>query len=85
MKNKMAILAVAVVLAAASFAYARHRYVSDNSAILTNPFNNKEKTTLTNPVLDQKLFGDWMKEEKAFAIIMPLLLLAGGAFAAFRR
>lgn len=84
-KKPLIILAVAVALAACSFSYARHRHRARNSVTLTNPFDLKEKVTLTSPVPSQNLFGNWMKEERTFAIIIPLLLLAGGAYAAFHK
>ena len=83
--KKLPILIVAVVLAIGSFAYARHRYVQRNSATIVNPFNKKESTTVTNPLSDDDLFGDWVKGEWIFAIAVPVALLAGGAVMAFKK
>jgi hypothetical protein len=86
MKGKqIAILVVAVLLAIGSFAFARHRYVSENSAKLTNPFGGKESTTLTNPFMEEKLFGDWIKDHMLFAVIVPVAFMAGGAVLAFKK
>jgi hypothetical protein len=71
-------LILGLVLAAGSFAYGRHHYVNKNSVSLTNPFNKKQTTTVTSPVVDNKLFGDWMKNEWLFAIAIPAALIAGG-------
>jgi hypothetical protein len=83
MKNtKLAVLVVAIVLAAGSFLYGRHRYMQKNSVVLTNPFNASETQRITNPTADPNLFGDWIKSEMAFAVVIPLVLLGFGvAFA----
>ena len=78
-------LGFAVLLAAGSFGYARYRYVDKHSATLTNPFNKSESTTVTNPLMDKSLFGDWVKDEWVFAIAIPAALLAGGAVLAFKK
>ncbi len=78
MGKRLNILLIAVVLAGLSFGYARYRYLDKNSATLTNPFNKNERTTIANPLRDEKLFGDWVKKEMVFAIILPVVFLAGG-------
>lgn len=83
--KKLPILVVAIVLAIGSFAYARHHYVSKNSVTLTNPFKASEHTTVTSPLADDKLFGDWVKDEWIFAIAVPVALIAGGAVLAFKK
>jgi hypothetical protein len=87
MRKRFNILAVAVVLAIISFAYARYDYSNKNSATLTNPFNSGEKAKLTNPFMNQDLFGDWMthKDAVVFAIIVPVALIAGGVALAVRK
>ncbi|MEI6084148.1 MAG: hypothetical protein WCS70_07585 [Verrucomicrobiota bacterium] len=78
-------LLLSLVLAAGSFAYGRHHYVNKNSISLTNPFNKKQSTTVASPILDDKLFGNWMKDEWLFAIAIPAALLAGGAVLAVKK
>jgi hypothetical protein len=85
MRKRFNVLAVAVVLAILSFAYARYDYSNKNSATLTNPFNSGEKAKLTNPFMNQDFFGEWMKHETAFAIIVPVALIAGGLVLAVRK
>ena len=85
MRSRFNRLAIAVVLAILSFAYARYRYVSGNSATLTNPFNNRQSTRLNSSFMDKDLFGDWTKDQMAFAIIVPVIFLAGGAVWAVRK
>ena len=55
------------------------------TCILTNPFNKKQSTTVTSPVIDDKLFGDWMKNEWLFAIALPAAFIAGGAVLAAKK
>jgi len=78
-------LGIAVLLAAGSFAFARHQYVKANSVQLTNPFNKKESATVTNPLVDDKLFGDWVKDQWLFAIAVPAALIAGGLVLAVKK
>ena len=70
----MKILIVAILLAGASFGFARYQYVSKNTASVTIGH-----TTLTgkNPML-KDLFSDWVKDEWIFAIAVPSALIAGG-------
>ena len=76
--QKAGVLIAAVLLAVCSFAFARYRHISKNSATVSNPFGQHEITTVTNPFVDESLFGDWMKDEWPFAIALPVALLAGG-------
>ena len=78
MRKRFNVLAAAVVLAILSFAYARYDYSNKNSATFTNPFNSSEKQKVTNPFMNQDLFGDWMKHEIPFAIVVPVGVLAIG-------
>jgi hypothetical protein len=80
MRKRFNIIAVAIVLAILSFAYARYDYSNKNSATLTNPFGKHESTTVTNPFRDNSLFGDWMKEKDSvlFAIVIPAALILAG-------
>jgi len=85
MRTRINILAVAIVLAILSFAYARYDYSNKHSATLTNPFGKHESTTVTDPFMDKAFFGDWMKDEVVFAIIVPVALVAGGVVLAVRK
>ena len=78
MRSRINIIAVAIILAIVSFVYARYDYVNKNSATLTNPFGSHESTTIASPIMDKSLFGDWMKKEMTFAIIVPIALIAVG-------
>ena len=78
MRKRINIIAVAVVLAILSFAYARYDYTNNNSTTLTNPFGNHESTTVANPFMDKSLFGDWMKKEVTFSMVVPAALIAVG-------
>ena len=85
MRKRFNILAVAVVLAILSFAYARYDYSNKNSATLTNPFGKHETTTVSNPFMNQDLFGDWIKHETVFAVVLPVAFIAGGLVLAVRK
>ena len=78
MRSRINIVLTAVVLAILSFAYARYDYSNNNSATLTNPFGNHESTTVSNPFMDKSLFGDWMKHEVVFSMVVPGALIAVG-------
>ena len=82
MIRMMGALGVAVLLAVGSFAYARHQYMSKQSATFKV---GGDATTITNPFADKKLFGDWMKDEWVFAIAVPSALVAGGLVLAFKK
>ena len=79
MGKRFNVFAVALVLAIASFAYGRYDYSNKHSATLSNPFGKHESTTDADPFMDKSLFGNWIKDEKLFAIILPLVFVAGGA------
>ncbi len=83
--RKPGILVVAVLLAVGSFAFARYRHLNKNSATVSNPFGQHESTTVTNPFVDKSLFGDWVKDEMVFAMIIPVALLAGGVVLTLRK
>jgi hypothetical protein len=85
MRKRFNVLAVAIVLAILSFAYARYDYSNKNSATLSNPFGKHESTTVSNPFMDKALFGDWMKDEMLFAIIAPVGLIAIGLVLAVKK
>ena len=78
MRSRINIVLTAVVLAILSFAYARYDYSNNNSTTLTNPFGNHETTTVTNLFIDKSLFGDWMKKEVVFSMVVPAALIAVG-------
>jgi len=85
MRKRFNFLAVGIVLAILSFAYARYDYSNKNNATLTNPFGKHESTTVTNPLMDKSFFGDWMKDEMLFAIVLPVAFIAGGVVLAIRK
>ena len=70
MRSRINIIAVAIVLAILSFAYARYDYTDKHSVKLGS-------TTIQ---ATGDLFGDWMKEKDSvlFAIVIPCALLAVG-------
>ena len=82
MRRRINCIVIGIVLAIISFAYGRYHYVNQNSTKLTNPFNASEHTRVSNPFMDQHLIGDWMKDEKFFAIILPVGFVVGGLFLA---
>jgi hypothetical protein len=85
MRKRFNVLAVAIVLAIISFAYARYDYSDKHSATLTNPFNKSESKTITDPFADKSFFGDWMKDEVTFAIVVPVVVLAVGVALAVKK
>ena len=85
MRKRFNFLAVGIALAIVSFAYARYDYSNKNSATLTNPIGKHESTTFTNPFMDKSFFGDWMKDEMLFAIVLPIAFVAGGVGLAVRK
>ena len=85
MRKRFNIIAVAIVLAILSFAYARYDYSNKNSTTLTNPFGSHESTTVSNPFMDQALFGDWMKKEVVFSMVVPAALIAAGLVLAVKK
>jgi hypothetical protein len=85
MRTRFNFIAVAVVLAILSFAYARYDYANKNSATVSNPFGKHESATVSNPFMDKSLFGDWIKNEVVFAIIVPVACIAGGVVLAVRK
>jgi len=85
MRKRINIITVAIVLAILSFAYARYDYSNKNSATLSNPFGKHETTTVSNPFMDKAFFGDWMKDEVVFAIVIPVGLIAIGLGLAMKK
>ncbi len=78
MRKRINIIAVFIVLAILSFCYARYDYSNNNSATLSNPFDNRQSTVVTNPFMDKSFFGDWMKKEVVFSMVVPAALIAVG-------
>ena len=78
MRKRINIIVVAIVLAIVSFAFARYRYVDKNTATIGD-------VSLTNPLRDKSLFGEWMKKEAVFAIVVPVALIAGGVALAAKK
>jgi hypothetical protein len=85
MRKRINVLAVAIVLAILSFAYARYDYTNKNSTTVSNPFGKHESATVSNPFMDKSFFGDWMKDEVMFAIVVPVGVLAIGFALAVRK
>jgi len=82
MRKRFNVLAVAIVLAILSFAYARYDYYSSNTATIAI---GKSETQLKNPLMSHDLFGDWMEHEKLFAMVLPVAFIAGGVVLAVRK
>jgi hypothetical protein len=76
MRKRFNVIAIAVVLAICSFAFARYRYTDRHSVDVAN-------TKITFASHD--LFGDWMKDELVFAIIVPVALIAASVVLAVKR
>jgi hypothetical protein len=76
MRSRFNIIAVAVVLAILSFAYARYDYTNKRSVTIGH-------TTLSAAGHD--LFGDWVKDEIPFAIVVPVGLIAVGLVLAVKK
>ena len=76
MRKRFNVIAIAVVLAIGSFAFARYRYSNRHSVEIADT-----KITFTS----HDLFGDWMKDEVVLAIIIPVALIAAGVVLAVKR
>ena len=76
---------ICFLLAATSFAYARHHYLEKNSVTLANPFDPKVSTHVTSPLADRQLFGSWVKNEWVFALVIPAALLGAGIVLSFKK
>jgi len=72
------IFGACVILALASFGFARYHYVAAHSATVSNPFKSSQKVRMTDPFIDQDLVGNWVKDEWVFAIAVPVVLIVGG-------
>ncbi|MFM1941261.1 MAG: hypothetical protein RI897_243 [Verrucomicrobiota bacterium] len=83
--KRLAPLIICAPLAAACFVYARHRYVSSHSLTLTNPFKSSEHTRVTSPLADDDYFGEWVKTEWVFALLIPAGLLGAGLARTLKR
>jgi hypothetical protein len=83
--KSFAIFLVCLLLAFASFGFARHHYVQTHTVTVTNPLRTSQKARLTDPLIDQNLFGNWVKDEWVFAIAVPAVLILGGLYAATRQ
>jgi hypothetical protein len=73
--KRLFLFLVCLALAAASFGYARHRYVQQNTATLRL---GDKSTRLSNPLADDKLFGPWAKDSWPLAIALPSALAGIG-------
>jgi hypothetical protein len=76
MRSRFNIIAVVIVLAIVSFAYARYDYSNKHSLTIGS-------TTLSATGHD--LFGDWVKDEITFAIVVPVGLIAVGLVLAVKK
>jgi hypothetical protein len=75
MRSRINIIAVAIVLAIISFAYARYDYSNRHSVAIGN----------TRFGVSHDLVGDWMKDEMLFAVIVPVGLIAVGLVLAVKK
>ena len=75
MRSRINIIAVAIVLAILSFAYARYDYTKKHSVTFGD----------TRIGVSHDLFGNWMKDEMVFAVIVPVGLIAVGLATAIRK
>lgn len=75
--TKPFILVIAVVLAIGSFAFARHRYVARNTTDLGG--------VIKINAADKDLFGDWVKKEPVFGIVVPIGLIVAGVVLARKK
>lgn len=74
-----------VALAFGSFFYARQHYLGVHSVTVTNPFKRSQTSTVSSPLVDRSLFGDWIKDEWVFALAVPAVLIAGGLVLSTRK
>jgi hypothetical protein len=65
------IFIVYLTLAFASFGYARHHYI--------------EKHSPTSALVDSSLFGDWVKQEWVFAIVVPGIMIVAAFVSSSRK
>ena len=78
MRKRIVIIGIAVALAIGSFVFARYRYMDRNSTMIGD-------ATLKNPFRDKNIFGDWMKDQMVFAIVLPVAFVAGGLVWALKK
>ncbi len=78
--GKLSVFLVAVLLAIGSFAYGRCRYVNSHTLGISLGGGSAAVS-----YADRKLFGNWVKDELVFAVIVPVALIAGGAVLALRK
>jgi hypothetical protein len=72
-------------LALGSFAFARYHYVEVHTFTASNPFKTSQKAQMTDPFINQSLFGDWVKDEWVFAIAIPAVLIVSGLVLSSRK
>jgi len=77
MKHFLAFL-VCLILAFASFGFARYHYLQIHSFTATSPFQKAGTVDMSNPFFSQELVGRWVKDEWVFALAIPLVLIGGG-------
>ena len=69
---------ICLLLAVGSFTYGRQHYIRQHSVTLMNPLDSHSSMTVTSPFANRKIFGAWVREERMFALVLPLTLLAVG-------
>ena len=69
---------ICLLLAVGSFSYGRQHYIRQHSVTLMNPLDSHASLTVTSPLANRKIFGAWVKEERLFALVLPVALLAVG-------
>ena len=76
---------VCMVLALGSFAFARYHYVEIHTGTVSNPFKTSQRVQMSDPFMDQSIFGNWVKDEWVFAIAVPAVLIVGGLVLSSRK
>jgi hypothetical protein len=84
MKSFLAFL-VCIILALASFGFARNHYLQIHNPSVTSPFKKSATVNMSNPFFSEDLVGSWVKEEWVFALAIPAVLIASGLALAARK
>ena len=77
MKSFLAFV-VCIILALASFGFARHHYLQIHSLSGTDRFSRSAAVNMSDPFFSADLVGSWVKDEWVFALAIPIVLIAGG-------
>jgi hypothetical protein len=74
-----------MILAFASFGFARYHYVEVHSTTASNLDGSSQKVRMTGLFISQDLIGSWVKDEWVFALAVPAVLIVGGLLLTTRR